>query len=473
MSHSDRPTATPDRSVNHSDTLLSQAATADDAGPDVGDVLGGKYQLVRLLGQGAMGRVFQADHLQLGTSVALKTMHAHVAAVGDYARRFAREARATSRLDHPNVVRVLDFGDDAGRLYLVMELLRGKSLADWLEALATPPPLATVVDLAGQLLAALNAAHLAGIVHRDLKPDNAFLVDSGAGRVLKVVDFGLAQFDDVLDSGPTLTKTDIVAGTPAYMSPEQCRSLTVSASADLYSFGCILTELLQLAPPFTAASSVELMAMHMFTTPPSLNRPEASDPVPPLLERLRLDLLAKLPQRRPASAEATRARLVEAMNPEATELRMPTRKGEDRVGDRAARAPRWESADTANALPPFELRPVALLRAAPTGGLDPSVCTALASRQIELEEVDGLEGLARLGAGVVVVDVGDRAEEAAGWVRRIRQELPGVRVLICAAGLDVGRMSEIVAAGAADALRHPVAADVLGRKVERVLRRGR
>jgi serine/threonine-protein kinase len=446
----------------------------DVPGLEPGAVLAGRYRLVRVLGEGGMGRVFRAEHVTLGTPVAIKTMHAHVAATADYARRFTREARAASLLAHPNVVRVLDFGDDAGRLYLVMELLTGTSLARWLEGLRAPPPLAEACELALQLLDALAVAHAAGVVHRDLKPDNAFLAEEAGRRVLKVVDFGLARFDDVLDTGPTLTKTEMVAGTPAYMSPEQCRSLVVGPSADLYAFGCVLTELLQLAPPFAADSNVELMAKHMFAPPPAvLRRPAGAEPVPPLLDKLRLDLLSKLPERRPETAEATRARLLEAMSVEATELRLPTRKGDEPLGERAARTPDWHASETVAPARGIELRPVALLRVAPTGGLDASVSTALASRHVDLVEVSALDDLARRGLEVVVVDAGDRVEDAAGWVRRVLERVPGARVLVCAAGLDVARMSEVVAAGAADAARSPVAPDVLGKKVERVLRRGR
>src|SRR5262249_5022967 len=149
-------------------------------------------------------------------SVAVKVMHTEVASRDDYARRFQREAHAASLLNHPNVVRVLDFGEDEGTLYMVMEYLEGRSLTQWVSALGALPPLAQVAAIVLMLAAALEVAHTFGIVHRDLKPDNVFLTDTGldGGAILrtpggkltaKVVDFGLAHVDDARDAGPTLT----------------------------------------------------------------------------------------------------------------------------------------------------------------------------------------------------------------------------------------------------------------------------
>src|SRR5262249_53904380 len=242
---------------------------------------------------------------------------------------------------------VLDFGDDGGALYMVMEMLEGRSLQRWLNDFDAVPLLADVADILGQLLDAFQVAHAHGIVHRDLKPDNVFITTVNGRRLVKVLDFGLAHVEDTRDQGPTLTKKDVIAGTPEYMSPEQCRSLAVGPSADIYSIGCLLTEMLQLKPPFQGGSAIELLAKQMFAPPPPLDPPSSAEPVPPLLERLRLDLLSKSPQKRPKDAAAVKVRLHEALSVEATEARLPTRKGDEPLGDRAERAPHWEGGEPA------------------------------------------------------------------------------------------------------------------------------
>ncbi|WP_437679233.1 serine/threonine-protein kinase [Sorangium sp. So ce131] len=442
-----------------------------------GRVLGGKYNLVRLLGEGGMGAVYEAEHVLLGVPVAVKTMHPHLAASADSRRRFLREARAASRLVHRNVVKVLDLGgdedEDDGVIYLVMELLKGQSLGAWLRASRELPGLEEVASIFADILDGVGAAHASGIVHRDLKPENVLVVEQDGERVAKVVDFGLAHLDDPLDAGPTLTSKDMVAGTPEYMSPEQCRSLAVGPSADLYACGCILTALLQGRPPFTGLPPIELMAMHMFSIPPPLARPPGAPPVPPLLERLRLDLLAKLPQKRPESAAAARSRLAEAMSREAESRRLPTRKGDAPLGERIERAPRWPEGETSQLAPAAE-HTVALLRLAPAGeGLSEACEIGLDAQGIHLAEVPDAAALAESGLGMAVVDAGPDVDAACALLAALARAAPGVRAVVCAAGLSSDRMNALVEAGAADVVRYPVAPDVLSRKIARVVRRGR
>jgi class 3 adenylate cyclase/predicted Ser/Thr protein kinase len=338
MSDSERPPAAPDV-VDATGptlppvTLPSAASGADDL---AGSLLAGRYRLERVLGRGGMGAVYKADHLALGVKVAVKVMHAAFGGSVGAERRFAREAHATSLLAHRNVVRVLDYGKSEALHFIVMELLEGESLAAWLDRKEAPPPLAEVADLVRQIADALAAAHDAGVVHRDLKPDNVFLsTESGGSRVVKVVDFGLAHVEEDNPEG-TLTRADAVAGTPYYMSPEQCRSLKVGASTDLYALGCILTELLQLAPPFEGGAPAEIIARQMFAPPPPLRRPEGAEPVPPLLERLRLDSLAKTPEARPASAAIFRDRLDQALDPARASAVLPGRTGTPRRAEPTA-----------------------------------------------------------------------------------------------------------------------------------------
>jgi predicted Ser/Thr protein kinase len=435
-----------------------------------GLVLSGRYRLEGLLGSGGMGAVYRGEHLQLGVPVAVKVMHAGLATNADHARRFQREARATSQLVHPNVVRVLDAGEDQGLHFIVMEFLAGESLEAWLERHSKPPTLADVGDIAIQILRALETAHAAGIVHRDLKPENVFLqTDSQGTRTVKVVDFGLAHFDDKRDTGATLTRVDMVAGTPHYMSPEQCHSLVVGPSADLYAFGCILTDLLQLMPPFSGAKPIEIITQQLFLPPPPLKRPSDAEPVPPLLERLRLELLAKSPAGRPPTATLARERLEEALSAEATALRLPARKGDEPLGSRAERVPEW----TRRAIPIPAAGPadplghqVGLVRLAPlAGGVESECVTGLAAQGVGVTLGDD--------ANVVVLDAGSDVDAAKLWLDDHRAAAKGPRVLVCVANLTAVRMNLLIGAGAADVLAYPVTADALGRKVLRILRRGR
>lgn len=279
--------------------------------PESGTIIDGKYRIVRLIGRGGMGAVYLAEHVALRRPVALKLMGEALRANEQYVRRFEREAKATFGLEHRNIVRVYDYGHDPAP-YLVMEWIDGETLKEHLNRMSQPPPLDWVRQVMEQIFQALQAAHTNGIVHRDLKPENILLrhdpVTPGL-PLMKVVDFGMARVADVLDGEPTLTQLDFVAGTPAYMSPEQCRSLVVGPASDLYAAGCILTELLQLSPPFRNGSAAELMSQQMFAPPPQLLRPPNAQLVPVPLERLRRALLAKHLHLRPASAAEALAEL--------------------------------------------------------------------------------------------------------------------------------------------------------------------
>ena len=262
------------------------------------------------------------------------------------------------------------------------------------------------------------------------------------------------------------------------MSPEQCRSLVVGPSADLYSLGCVLTTLLQLRPPFAGGASIDTMAKHMFAKPPPLKRPAGSEPVPPLLEKLRLDLLAKVAERRPSDAAETKRRLIEALSPEATEARLPTRKGEVALGERAQRAPSWASASSPRApsVPALENKTIGVLRLPPpveAVGIDESCETALSAQQIEIVTVSSVPELASLGLSLVVLDVGTSVLEGRAALEEICRVAKATKVIVCASRIGAEQLNELVAAGAADVARYPITPDALARKIERVLRRGR
>ncbi len=229
--------------------------------PQAEEMLSDRWVLVEKIDEGAMGEIFSAKHAVLGHSVAVKVLMPTVSRDRAAIDRFLREARIAAKLQHRNVVRVEDFGVATdGRPFLVMELLRGESLA---RRLARPPhpTNAEVLDLVRQTAAAVDTAHAAGIVHRDLKPENLFLARERDGStVLKVLDFGVAKFTDTLANGGNATASNTLIGTPRYMSPEQARSLReLDGRSDLWSLGMIAYEMLTGSHPFEGEAIAELL----------------------------------------------------------------------------------------------------------------------------------------------------------------------------------------------------------------------
>jgi serine/threonine protein kinase len=228
---------------------------AEPQSPDVlpvGTVLDGTYRLTRLLGQGAMGTVYEGHHTGAGKRVAVKVMHRELLAYPELAMRFRREAKVTSELTHPHIVSVFGFGaTPAGQPYLVMELLDGEDLQTRLERVGALP-LETVVQIVNQVASALAETHAAGVVHRDLKTDNVFLVRAPDDAVLaKVVDFGLSK---VLKTSATkLTVARAVFGTPEFMAPEQAegRQDAIDHRSDQWSLACLAWFAMTACLPFT------------------------------------------------------------------------------------------------------------------------------------------------------------------------------------------------------------------------------
>ena len=277
------------------------AAQPDD--PLVGRTLPGGYVILDLVGIGGMGRVYRAEQTNLGRTVAVKIIHPHLVGEENAAARFITEARAASRLNHPNSVGVIDFGKtEDGQLYLVMEFLRGKDLAR-VQYEEGPLSFRRIVNLLRQVLAALSEAHHLGIIHRDLKPENIILeqVRTG-GDFVKVVDFGLAKMR--IEAVQTnITSPGIVCGTPEYMSPEQGRGDPLDARSDLYAVGVIFYQLLTGRLPFEAESPTQVVLMHITEQPddPRSVVPERS--IPSLLADVCLMALAKDPAHRFANAD--------------------------------------------------------------------------------------------------------------------------------------------------------------------------
>lgn len=267
-------------------------------------VAGPGLVVVRLLGEGGMGEVYEAEHPELGRRFALKVLHRRLRDRPDLAARLRREALALGRVRHPNLVEVVDLGVTGdGRPYFVMELLAGRDLRAELSRRGPLPPLEALA-LLEQSLAGLGAAHAAGIVHRDVKPENLFLTDGGA---LKVLDFGVAKLCEG-EGSSYRTAADAVVGTPRSMAPEQCARGPVDARADLYAAGLLLYELVAGRGPFDELRGQPdaLRYAHCDRPPPPPSR-FAPHPLPPEVERLILRALEKSPARRFQSAEAMAA----------------------------------------------------------------------------------------------------------------------------------------------------------------------
>lgn len=281
--------------------------------PLLGRTIAGKFVLEALVGGGAMGTVYRAQQVALDKSVAIKILHPDMARDPAFVARFHREAKAASRLDHPSSVRVLDFGEDDGLLYIVMEYLDGRDLlsvmvAEW------PLPPGRVASILSQVLAALAVAHDQGIVHRDLKPENIMVLegtsdDGDPVDVVKVCDFGIATMANVAEDepGPRLTARGLVMGTPDYMSPEQARGEKLDPRSDLYSVGVILYHLLAGRTPFAAESALGIALKHV--TDPVVPPSKHADDVDPVLEKICLRALEKPRDARYASARQMRAEL--------------------------------------------------------------------------------------------------------------------------------------------------------------------
>jgi tRNA A-37 threonylcarbamoyl transferase component Bud32/tetratricopeptide (TPR) repeat protein len=288
-----------------------------EASPDprIGTVVGERYRVIARIGEGGMGAVFRAEHILMKKVVALKLLHAEMGQVEEAARRFEREAQSASRLNHPHIVSVTDFGrDHTGELFLVMEFVAGESLADVL-AREGRLSLTRACRLAGQILSALEHAHAQKVVHRDLKPANVMLVrstDSRLGETAKILDFGIAKIMESAEGEQPLTKGLMIFGTPSYMSPEQATGQDVDSRSDLYSCGIILYEMLTGRKPFEAEDLVKLMAMQVTAPPPPFASAAPGVRIPAALESVVMRALEKERERRFGTAAEFREALERA-----------------------------------------------------------------------------------------------------------------------------------------------------------------
>ena len=242
----------------------------DADGLELGSVLDGRYRIDTVIGTGGMGRVYKGEHTGIGRAVAIKVLHTDLSRNREAAQRFQREALASGRLDHPNIVGVSDFGVlDDGSCYLVMEALEGEPVGKRLERDKRIPWQEALEILRG-VLHGLKHAHDKGVVHRDIKPDNIFLAVKDGETIVKILDFGIAKLRAGSGDDPASTRAGLTVGTPAYLSPEQAVGGEIKPQSDLYSASIVLFEMITGRPPFVEKEPLAMLGAHVSRTPPKL-----------------------------------------------------------------------------------------------------------------------------------------------------------------------------------------------------------
>lgn len=437
-------------------------AGTDDARTDplIGRTVGGAYLLQELIGVGGMGRVYRAEQNMLGRTVAVKVIHPHLLGDDQTVARFYNEARAASRLNHPNSVSIIDFGrTDDGILYLVMEHLDGKDLA---HILADEGPLSfpRICKVLRHVLSALGEAHALGVVHRDLKPENIIVrrVRRGAEQI-KVVDFGLAHI--VGPGGTSITKPGLVCGTPDYMAPEQGKGEVVDGRGDLYAVGVVLFEMLTDRLPYEADTPTKVVFKHIHDPIPDPQKVAPQRAIPDALRDVCIKALQKKPEARFQSADE----LYEALR--AAEEQLERRSGIGNVctscgasnpaDQRFCGACGTRLTDRFSVPPSFRSGPPVRARAAPAR-------SPLAGRRAELARLlelrDGaldasvsvrLLGEAGVGKSRILMELGARLEQAGDVVVTAAPHPSGapvpywpVRTLVCGLlGTDDAKLAQI------------------------------
>lgn len=311
----------------------SMVIVGDD--PLLGVVVEGRYKIESVIGQGSAGTVYRAVQELIGREVAIKVLHDYLVSDQEFIKRFTQEAKASSRLSHPNIITIYDFGviPQGGRPYIAMDLLRGTPLSDLL-AERNHLEIEEGVSIFKQVCGALAEAHRQGVVHRDVKPENIVLVERSGQRLFPiVVDFGIARLVQEESDVARITRTGTVCGSPTYMSPEQCTSSKVDHRSDIYSLGVVIYETLTGEVPFLSDELVKVMAMHLSDPPKPLNQVRDDLQFPAALEEVVYKSLAKNPDQRYQTMEELAEALEESLKqPDQPVLVAPPKRPEIKPG---------------------------------------------------------------------------------------------------------------------------------------------
>lgn len=410
-----------------------------------GTRIGKKYEVESLLGQGGMGAVWRARHLDLNKSVALKVLLGAYSKDEDYRVRFEREAQVAARLRHENVVGVSDFGSYEGDLFIVMDLLQGGPL-NAIYSQGRGIPWQRAAGIARQIADALATAHAMGLVHRDLKPENIMLEQrSDGGDRPIIVDFSLAFVANDASLG-RMTQDGIVSGTPQYIAPEQAMgSPDIGPAADIYSFGCVFYEMLTGESVFKGKSTIQLLNLHMFVPPPSARVTFPQLEVPPALDALISTMLAKAPEERPDALEVRLwiDRLLENSNP------IERGRPESLRGERSGRGVTLRSHDATAASQPLATHTIAWV-----GQVDDAVYAGLRASGFEFTSDVGLAEIA-----ILALPTTETVESCP------------IPVIASVDIDDPDQTTRMIQAGAADVVAHPIETTEIVRKLQRLLRR--
>jgi serine/threonine protein kinase/TolA-binding protein len=305
----DRRKAPDRRGLGTADHSAGSAALAkqsfEEADPDlIGAEIDGRYRVIELIGEGGMGKVYLAEHVEIGKRVALKVLHPSYSRMPDLVERFRREARAASKIGHPNIVDVTDSGTTAdGSVYFVMEYLEGVELGSVIEREGALD-VARALKIAGQICRALAAAHRERIIHRDLKPENIYLITrDGTADVVKVLDFGIAKTTEAEAARERkLTSPGMAMGTPEYMSPEQAAGRPADERCDVYALGAIMYEMVTGIPPYSGDNFMEILTKKATQDPPPPHLVRSE--LPGAVSELVMAAMARNPTDRPPTMEA-------------------------------------------------------------------------------------------------------------------------------------------------------------------------
>ena len=444
------------------------AANHGDPAARLGTRLGGRYRLDAILGQGGFGTVYRATHLGIDEPVAIMLLREELAMHHELRTRLRREARALARLRHPNIVAVLDYDEQGGTAFIVMELVPGVTLGSQLLLDGRTLPLPRIATIFDAILHGLEAAHAAAIVHRDMKPENVLLL---ADDSVKILDFGIALMTESAGD-PRLTATGVIQGTPLFMSPEQCRGREVGPRADIYSVGAMLFTALTGEPPFTSDSATDLMVKHMYVDPPALHARGTRPTCSPAIEAIVRRALAKLPDDRPDAASLRRDLAAAFAGTDAVshDHRNQARRQQVAHLSRSDRSLTPPSAPIAGGAAMSDDECVALWDLPAARG--EALATALAIHGMHARHLHEAPGAQLDGRRVRAIVLDERDAAARTAQLRSAPRTAHVPILVVDLG-DVARTPELIRVGASDVGLAQIGDEALCAKLRRMIRRGR